>query len=116
MSTYWYLHCRTCNTTEKVGWWNHGAERGLREIRDALPKLAALAEMQLTCVEITIQGPEYNNGILKFAAAHHTHDVVLKNEYGGIDETCGAWFRCSSCDHSLSCTLAVGHEGEHGRA
>ncbi len=113
MSTYWYLHCRTCNTTEHVGSWNHGVDRGLREIRDALPQLAGLASLSsLGFVEVQIAGPEDAGGILDFAQAHYQHDVVCKSEYGEIDGTCGERFSCV-CDRVLYCARPLGHDGGH---
>jgi hypothetical protein len=113
VSTYWYLHCRTCNTTERVGWWNHGVDRGLREIRDALPQIAALANLGgCGFVEVRILGPEDTSGIIDFAQTHHAHDVVCKSEYGEVDGTCGERFACV-CDRVLFCARPNGHEGQH---
>ena len=122
MSTYWYLYCRTCETgdVEHVGWWNHGADRGLRAVIPLLPALATLGRaLDDNQADITLDwyGPEDRSGLINFAKAHAAHDVVCKSEYGEIDGTCAARFECSGegCHRTLYCTLEHGHDGPHRR-
>jgi len=120
MSTYWYLYCRTCKAgdAERVGYWNHGVDRGLRDIIKMLPSLAKIGDLNESAfVEIRLTGPENTSGIIDFAVAHASHEVVCKNEYGAYDDRCAAWFYCSGegCGRALSCTLVKDHDGEHRR-
>jgi hypothetical protein len=122
MSTYWHLYCQTCKTgdAERVGSWNHGVDRGLREVIQLLPAIAQLARATNASqcdLRVEWSGPEERHGLEAFAVEHAGHDVVCKSEYGQIDGRCGVFFHCPNddCQQALACTLEKGHEGLHRR-
>ena len=125
MSTYWYLYCRTCQEgdTERVGWWNHGIDRGLREVVGLLPEIARFAAASeavaapLLDIRIEWSGPEDRGGLNDFAQKHHAHEVVCKNEYGAYEDRCGEFFHCEGegCGRAMTCDQLVGHDGKHRR-
>jgi len=119
VSTYWTLHCRTCDSEDRPTWWNHG-DAELRELVKLLPAIANLQRAQEThrtelALEITIVGPEWTNGLGAFALKHDGHDVAVKNEYGAYDDRCGEWFHCHNddCARAMACGLENGHSGSH---
>ena len=113
MSTYWDLHCRDCD--ESAGFHiNHGCEMLASLWRNRL-HWAPLARADLNDVDLRLHGDE--GGGLRlfpaFAAAHFSHDVRPRDEYGRYDDQCRESVQCACCGHWWNCTGKPGHAGEH---
>lgn len=81
MSTYWGLHCKTCNVLSGHDL-NHGEEI-IRGLVRATPHIkAALDADKSGYLEFSIMGHGYSD-IMQFAVWDHAgHDLELNNEYG----------------------------------
>ena len=79
MSTYWGLHCKTCNESTDY-FANHG-EAGIRQYA----RLRRLIDggVDFDMLNIEIDGYGWMIGELdEFWRKHAGHDIVLANEYG----------------------------------
>lgn len=128
MSCYFDLYCRSCKA-EAGFHWNHGGEQLLAiwQHRAAFIELGKLSGM-ITSIDNTLpssvrvdfelkfSGPESGGyEFPEFAAAHHDHDVVARDEYGYFSDYCQTWVpdpKWPNCSIGR-CTLKINHEGDH---
>src|SRR5512143_1766662 len=114
MSTYWDIHCRTCD--EAAGFYvNHGEEHLLALLRH-MGAWQHLSRADLGNVEMRLSGDE--NGALTnwpaFASKHVLHDVTLRSEYGDYFDECSVRVKCPTCGRpEPRCRLPRGHDGDH---
>lgn len=55
---------------------------------------------------------------LSFFVKHEGHRIRVVDEYGRVDDTCGADVVCKTCNHApwrWKCLRPIGHDGEHSR-
>lgn len=118
MSTYWDVHCRTCD--EGLGLYlNHEEEtmHWLISQRDALAAFGrdfdrAGASGRWGYGEVRL-GDDASVDCEWFAK-HAGHDLVPRDEYGGYADRCGHyWVKCGECGKQSRCLLPLGHSGEH---
>lgn len=119
MSTYYDIHCRTCD--ESAGFeirGSFGIEQLATILRrvDVWEKLAGVAGSD-TDVDLKLMGDEAGGirGFPRFAAQHHGHDLAIRSEFGDFADRvdCGHQLKCPSCTRMLVCTLVANHAGEH---
>ena len=86
MSTYWDLHCRTCNVTpvESDGF-NHGQHilRSIYQLRDHI--LAIDEQDKSGYLNVEIMGHANGGEVWLFLREHYDHEMGLLNEYGGTE-------------------------------
>ncbi len=115
MSTYWDIHCLDCN--DGAGFWcNHG-EQELARLWSVRDHFLNFEEVQ-SAVDIEMSFLRDEHGAIRsfplFVKTHKTHNVVIRNEYGGVYGRCSKWLKCSECGHGGSCNRPMGHEGDCG--
>lgn len=115
MSTYWDIACLDCNTS--AGWhWNHG-EQELSAILAHKDKIAAAWPMfeALQNVDLRIGFPESGGNVdaVRFFSLHHSHRLVVMNEYGDALDECLHRWDCGCCGRGLVCHRPTGHAGPH---
>ena len=81
MSTYWDIHCRTCDDSHHFEHSNH-CEKELLEILQHRKLYAALEPIEGS---VEVRFPQGYIDISWFVE-HHEHDLVVKSEYGEILE------------------------------
>lgn len=115
MSTYYDIHCRTCD--EGAGFRiNHG-DKQLLQLVNRIAQWAVLDDLINGPLNIDFKLWGDEGGGLRsfpaFAKAHLGHDVTLLDEYGRFFDKCGEWIKCPTCRSGAHCTLDRGHDGDH---
>jgi hypothetical protein len=82
MSTHWGYRCETCDEDSPT-WLNHG-DNALRDIAANWSAIKAVS--QIPCVKVEVIGDYDHPHVLDFIEAHEGHAIVLRNEYGDIQE------------------------------
>lgn len=115
MSTYYDIHCRTCDAAAGFHI-NRGEEQLALLVNwlDAWARVGEALHAQLN-LDFKLWGDEGGSlgGFPTFARAHAGHDVTVRDEYGGFVDKCCEWFNCPTCRHGARCALDRGHEGGH---
>ena len=127
MSCDWDVRCIDCGSDAGFDDANHALDE-MRAFAKAGPELARLAKAWLDLEEamkktaawsgfdgfITLRDTSYGRRLApKWWAEHGSHRLVAVNEYGQCDDECGAWFKCGTCEHSMTCRLPTNHQGDH---
>lgn len=86
MSTYWDLHCKTCNAVPAE---SDGFNRGqhiLRSIYRLRDHILAIDEQDKSgYLNVEVMGHVSNGELWVFLREHYDHEMDLLNEYGGTE-------------------------------
>jgi hypothetical protein len=110
LSTDWDVYCLDCDDSLGL---DGTKSFVLALIRDA-PALAELGESLKKLPDLDIEISVYGRQIpLSWFVLHGKHRLIAKDEYGHLDDECGARFKCGRCDVDSYCKRARGHDGDH---
>jgi hypothetical protein len=117
MSTDYDVYCLDCKAEHGFYDANHKDEL-MRDIIQYAELFANFAPIEASPlgIEIFVDNTARTNGSplrvdLSFFAQHRGHHLVVRSEYGDIDDQCGKRFKCGDCDSHLKCARTKGHDG-----
>jgi hypothetical protein len=110
MSTDWDVHCLDCDDSLGLD----GTKNSVLVLIGDAPSLVELYETISSLPDLDIETRVYGRQIaLSWFGKHGKHRLIAKDEYGHLDDECGARFKCGHCDVDSYCKRARGHGGEH---
>src|SRR5262245_8706629 len=113
MSCEYHVYCRTCGEEHELPGSNHQPEiaRHLIEHRAAIAALVPYFEQSTGDAQLEASCRARVD--VRWIARHQHHELVVRDEYQRILNTCGARIPCPSCQHSTYCSLTPGHDPPH---
>ena len=110
MSTDWDVYCLDCDDSLGLD----GTKKAVSILIDDGPALSQLFESFGRLSSLDIEVSVYGRPIvLSWFGKHGKHRLIAKDEYGHLDDECGARFKCGHCFVDSYCKRARGHDGDH---
>jgi hypothetical protein len=110
MSTDWDVYCLDCD--ESLGL--NGTKSSVLVLIGDGPSLSELFESFKNLPNLDIEISVYGRQVSRsWFAQHGKHRLIAKDEYGHLDDECGARFQCGHCDAQSTCKRVRGHGGDH---
>ena len=107
MSCSWDVKCLSCIV--KMGMDANHAVEFMRLLIVNAKVLAKLDELERIENSLVLDS-SYGSVNTRFFAAHHTHRLAPVNEYGVVDNECGAPVQCDACGSWTKCVLPADHD------
>jgi hypothetical protein len=115
VSERWMIVCRTCKVDKD---YEGGMHQGLQEMRQVFNARDALASLAEKIGHSTVLLGSTNVAHIEgysirpsWFLKHRGHDLVVQDEYGKIDGTCGEHVECD-CGNIRYCVLPLRHNGK----